>query len=60
MIEILFLPAYLRLELTVIFLSSGYFPIKIEALPEGTCVHAHVPLYQVCAYLVLCTFWPRL
>jgi nicotinamide phosphoribosyltransferase len=26
---------------------AGYFPIKLEALPEGTCVHAHVPVYQV-------------
>ena len=26
---------------------AGWFPIRIEALPEGTCVHAHVPVYQV-------------
>ena len=26
---------------------AGWFPIKVEALPEGTCVHAHVPVYQV-------------
>ena len=35
---------------------AGWFPIKLEALPEGTCVHAHVPVYQVncgrdCKYL---------
>ena len=26
---------------------AGYFPVKLQALPEGTCVHAHVPVYQV-------------
>jgi hypothetical protein len=26
---------------------AGYFPVVLEALPEGTCVHAHVPVYQV-------------
>lgn len=25
----------------------GYFPIKFEALSDGTCIHAHVPVYQV-------------
>ncbi|KAK3807254.1 MAG: nicotinate phosphoribosyltransferase family-domain-containing protein [Benniella sp.] len=28
---------------------DGYFPIKIEALPEGTVHHAHVPAYQITA-----------
>ncbi|KAF9930700.1 hypothetical protein FBU30_000161 [Linnemannia zychae] len=28
---------------------DGYFPIKIEALPEGTAIHAHVPVYQIIA-----------
>ncbi|GMH45188.1 hypothetical protein BSKO_13145 [Bryopsis sp. KO-2023] len=39
--------------------NDGYFPVKIEALPEGTCVHAHVPVYQLTAegdYAHLCTF----
>lgn len=26
---------------------AGYFPVKIEALPEGTAIHARVPMYQV-------------
>jgi hypothetical protein len=25
---------------------GGYFPVKIQALREGTPVHAHVPVYQ--------------
>ncbi|KAF9383994.1 hypothetical protein CPC16_008647 [Podila verticillata] len=28
---------------------DGYFPVKIEALPEGTAVHAHVPAFQITA-----------
>eukprot|EP00775_Hariotina_reticulata_P005943 gene5943-6182_t len=39
--------------------NNGYFPVKIQALPEGTCVHAHVPVYQITAegeYSALCTF----
>lgn len=27
--------------------AAGYFPIKLEALPEGTCCHVHVPVFQV-------------
>lgn len=27
--------------------NNGYFPVKIQALPEGTCVHVHTPVYQV-------------
>lgn len=27
--------------------NNGYFPVKIQALPEGTCVHMHTPVYQV-------------
>lgn len=27
--------------------NDGYFPIRLEALPEGTAIHAHVPVYQV-------------
>ena len=26
---------------------AGHFPIRLEALPEGTVIHAHVPVYQV-------------
>jgi hypothetical protein len=33
--------------------NNGYFPVKIQALPEGTCVHAHVPVYQVNTPLLL-------
>eukprot|EP00803_Ostreobium_quekettii_P004252 evm.model.scf_468.5 EVM.evm.TU.scf_468.5 scf_468:28650-33560(+) len=29
--------------------NNGYFPIKVEALPEGTCIHAHVPVFQITA-----------
>ncbi|KAG0215275.1 hypothetical protein BGX28_000494 [Mortierella sp. GBA30] len=28
---------------------DGYFPVKIEALPEGTAHHAHVPAFQIIA-----------
>ncbi|KAF9345230.1 hypothetical protein BGX26_003381, partial [Mortierella sp. AD094] len=28
---------------------DGYFPIRIEALPEGTACHAHVPAFQIFA-----------
>jgi hypothetical protein len=31
--------------------NDGYFPIKLEALPEGTATHAHVPVYQVRIFL---------
>ncbi|CAG8670493.1 11568_t:CDS:10, partial [Acaulospora morrowiae] len=39
--------------------NDGYFPIKIEALPEGTSCHAHTPVYQITAegeYALLVTF----
>ncbi|KAK3245895.1 hypothetical protein CYMTET_44556 [Cymbomonas tetramitiformis] len=39
--------------------NDGFFPIKLEALMEGTVVHAHVPVYQVTSvdeYAPLCTF----
>jgi len=29
--------------------NNGYIPIRIEALPEGTVVSPHVPLYQITA-----------
>ncbi|CAL8467658.1 g7196 [Coccomyxa elongata] len=38
---------------------DGYFPIKLEALPEGTCVNAHVPVYQITStgeFAPLCTY----
>ncbi|KAI7829479.1 nicotinate phosphoribosyltransferase family-domain-containing protein [Gamsiella multidivaricata] len=28
---------------------DGYFPVKIEALPDGTACHTHVPTYQITA-----------
>jgi len=39
--------------------NDGYFPIRLEAVPEGTVVHANVPVYQITAegeYACLCTF----
>lgn len=27
--------------------NDGYFPVRIQALPEGSAVHAHIPVYQV-------------
>jgi len=39
--------------------NDGYFPVKIEALPEGSVVHVHTPVYQISAeepYAQLCTF----
>ena len=38
---------------------DGFFPVKIEALPEGTCVNSHVPVFQITAkgkYAGLVTF----
>lgn len=28
---------------------NGYFPVKIEALPEGSVIYPHVPVYQITA-----------
>ena len=39
--------------------NDGYFPVKIEALPEGSVVYPHVPVYQITAegeYSRLVTF----
>lgn len=39
--------------------NRGYFPIKVEALPEGTVIYPHVPVYQITAeepYAHLCTY----
>jgi hypothetical protein len=27
--------------------TPGFFPVKIEAIPEGTAMHARIPVYQV-------------
>ncbi len=43
--------------------NNGYFPIKVQALPEGTCAHIHVPVYQITAqheYSRLVTFFETL
>lgn len=43
--------------------NDGYFPVKIEALPEGTVIHAHTPVYQIYAdgdYAILVTFFETL
>ncbi|TPX54317.1 nicotinate phosphoribosyltransferase [Powellomyces hirtus] len=29
--------------------NNGYFPVKIEALAEGTVIYPHVPVYQITA-----------
>jgi len=39
---------------------DGYFPIKLEALPEGTVAHIHTPVYQITAkgeFTLLITFF---
>ncbi|GAX79752.1 hypothetical protein CEUSTIGMA_g7193.t1 [Chlamydomonas eustigma] len=39
--------------------NNGFFPVKIEAIPEGTAIHARIPVYQITAdgeYAPLCTF----
>ena len=39
--------------------NNGYFPVRIEALPEGTVANVHVPVYQIFAegeYARLITF----
>ena len=38
---------------------AGYFPLKLQALQEGSCVHAHVPVFQITTsgdYAPLVTF----
>lgn len=30
--------------------NDGYFPVRIEALPEGSVANIHVPVYQIFAY----------
>eukprot|EP01091_Cochliopodium_minus_P009972 TRINITY_DN2579_c1_g1_i1.p1 TRINITY_DN2579_c1_g1~~TRINITY_DN2579_c1_g1_i1.p1 ORF type:complete len:510 (-),score=137.55 TRINITY_DN2579_c1_g1_i1:86-1615(-) len=39
--------------------NNGYFPVKLQALQEGTCANIHVPVYQITAegkYARLVTF----
>eukprot|EP01125_Pyxidicula_operculata_P021403 TRINITY_DN822_c0_g1_i1.p1 TRINITY_DN822_c0_g1~~TRINITY_DN822_c0_g1_i1.p1 ORF type:complete len:491 (+),score=96.17 TRINITY_DN822_c0_g1_i1:1528-3000(+) len=39
--------------------NNGYFPVKLEALPEGTVANVRVPVYQITAegeYTTLCTY----
>jgi len=39
--------------------NNGYFPVKLESLPEGSVVHYHTPVFQISAsneYSKLCTF----
>ena len=39
--------------------NRGYFPVKIESLPEGSVIFPHVPVYQITAtgeYSRLVTF----
>ena len=38
---------HMNLENTLAHCVAGHFPVKLEALPEGTVIHAHVPVYQV-------------
>lgn len=43
--------------------NNGYFPVKLQALPEGTCAHIHVPVYQITAekeYTLLLTYFETL
>ncbi|KAL4447532.1 hypothetical protein ABPG75_004751 [Micractinium tetrahymenae] len=39
--------------------NDGYMPVRLQALPEGSVVHAHVPTFQLTAeapYAPLCTY----
>ncbi|KAJ1918875.1 hypothetical protein H4219_002325 [Mycoemilia scoparia] len=39
--------------------NDGYFPIKVQALPEGSVVYPHVPVFQITAegeYAILVTY----
>ena len=43
--------------------NDGYFPVRVEALPEGSCVHVRTPVYQITAegdYAKLITFFETL
>lgn len=48
-----------ELFLKIVHEHDGYFPVKIEAMPEGTCGHIHLPIYQITAegeFSRLCTY----
>ena len=39
--------------------ATGYFPVRLQALREGTAIYARVPVYQITAsgkYAPLCTY----
>jgi nicotinic acid phosphoribosyltransferase len=39
--------------------NNGYFPVRIEALPEGSVIYPHVPVFQIQAqeeYATLATY----
>lgn len=39
--------------------NDGYFPVKIQALPEGSVIYPHVPVFQITAeneYSLLITY----
>jgi len=43
--------------------NNGYFPIKLEALPDGTVCHVHTPVFQITAekeFARLVTFFETL
>jgi nicotinic acid phosphoribosyltransferase len=53
------LPFPKELFLKFIRENDGYFPVTIEALPEGSVIYPHVPVYQITAtgeYSRLVTF----
>eukprot|EP00898_Chlorokybus_atmophyticus_P003251 jgi/Chlat1/3927/Chrsp26S04190 len=52
-----------ELFMKIVTENDGYFPVKLEALPEGTAINSHVPVYQITAegeYTPLCTFFETL
>ncbi len=38
------------LFLSFVHENDGYFPVRIEALPEGTVASIHTPVYQIFSY----------
>ena len=43
--------------------NDGYMPVKLETLPEGSCINVHVPVFQITAegpYAPLCTYFETL
>lgn len=46
-------------DLATEFIKTGHFPVKIEALPDGSVVYPHTPVFIITAeapYSHLCTF----